>query len=269
MRTVSLANLTMVDARPDDLIAAALAGGFNAVGLRIRAGNPLPMPEEIVGRPDVIRRIRSRLQDAGLQLLDCEALAILPGTDVADFEPALDAAADLGARGVNATGCDPDLERTVDVFASLCEGAHARGLRVALEFLPYRSVRTLQDAQHVIARAGVSNAGVLVDALHLSRSGGDPQDLAQLPEGAVSHAQVCDAGATIPPLEALPEEARFGRLYPGDGALWLDRLAERLPPGLPLALEAPVKAYAGLPAVERGRLAGAAFRGWMARVGLS
>lgn len=269
MRIVSLANLTMVDVRPDELVAAASAGGFNAIGLRIRPGNPLPMPEEIVGRPDVIRRIRARIQDAGLQLLDCEACAILPGTDASAFDATLDAAAQLGARGVNATGCDPDLDRTVEVFASLCERALARGLRVALEFLPYRSVRTLADAQRVIERSGASNAGILVDALHLSRSGGDPDDLAGLPEGAISHAQLCDAGAAIPPLEALPEEARFGRLYPGDGALWLDRLAERLPPGLPLALEAPVKAYADLPAVERGRRAGAAMRGWLARTGLS
>ena len=54
---------------------------------------------------------------------------------------------------------------------------------------------------------------------------------------------------------SLVREARTGRLLPGEGVLPLKELVAALPPGLPLAIEAPCRATADLPALERARRA--------------
>ena len=54
---------------------------------------------------------------------------------------------------------------------------------------------------------------------------------------------------------ALIREARTGRLLPGEGVLPLGELVAALPAGLPLAIEAPCRATADLPALERARRA--------------
>ena len=50
-------------------------------------------------------------------------------------------------------------------------------------------------------------------------------------------------------------EARTGRLLPGDGVLPLRELISALPIDAPLAIEAPVRATAHLPAIERAQRA--------------
>jgi hypothetical protein len=53
----------------------------------------------------------------------------------------------------------------------------------------------------------------------------------------------------------LIREARTGRLLPGEGVLPLRELVAALPPGLPLAIEAPSRDTAHLPALERAQRA--------------
>ena len=72
------------------------------------------------------------------------------------------------------------------------------------------------------------------------------------------YAQICDASADMPgpgDTPALIREARTGRLLPGEGALPLAELVAALPDTLPLAVEAPCQATAGLSAVERAKRA--------------
>lgn len=67
-----------------------------------------------------------------------------------------------------------------------------------------------------------------------------------------------DASADMPgPTDApaLIREARAGRLLPGEGVLPLRELVAALPAGVPLAIEAPCRAGADLPAVERAKRA--------------
>ena len=127
---------------------------------------------------------------------------------------------------------------------------------MCLEFAIYTGVRTLADAARLVQQSGCDNAAVLVDALHFSRSGGWPSDIAGVDASLFKYAQICDAGASIPTEPAdLIREARGGRLLPGEGALPLRDLVAALPPAIPLAVEAPVGATAGLPALERARRA--------------
>ena len=70
------------------------------------------------------------------------------------------------------------------------------------------------------------------------------------------YAQICDAAAVIPSESGdLIREARTGRLLPGEGALPLRELVAALPAAIPLSIEAPVRATAGLPALDRAQRA--------------
>jgi len=220
----------------------------------------------VIGDEDLIRHFERRLADTGIEVLDVEAIWLGPDSDVAALEPALAVGQRLGARNVLVVGNDPDTARVTDNFAKLAELAEHYQLKLGLEFIPYCQTSTLQQAQAVVKSSGHSNAGILVDALHLIRSGGSAGDLRKIEPASILYGQICDARAERPRTpEALRHEARGARLYPGEGHLPLGKILEALPRGLPLGVEAPCAEYAHLPAVERARICGDATRRFLAR----
>ena len=84
----------------------------------------------------------------------------------------------LGAKYVLVMSTEPEEARTLDRFGELCDRAAQYGLHVCLEFAIYTGVRTLAHAARLIRQSGRPNASILVDALHFSRSGGVPADIA-------------------------------------------------------------------------------------------
>jgi len=255
MPLLSLAHFTVIDADPMTLIEAAVAGRYDAIGLRIVAPFPTDHVFPVIGDAGLIRRIKGRLADTGIKVFDVEAIWLTPQTDVALLEPALDLAVELGAGYVITTGNDPDRERLGMNFARLCAAANSRGLRVMLEFIPYSQIRTLEQAVALLDQVRPVNAGVLVDALHLSRSGGRPGDIAKYDPALFSYMHVCDAPAALPLPEGVRPEAREGRLYPGEGGLWLGEFVAAFPAGTPIAIEAPNRGRDSLPPAGRATLA--------------
>ena len=260
MPLLSLAHLTVIDADPVTLIDAGAATGFDAVGLRIVPPLPTDTIIPVIGDPPLQRRIKARMQETGLSILDVEAIWLMPHTDIAAVEPALDVAADLGAKYVLTVGHDPDWGRMTANLARLCESANARGLRVMLEFIPYSHVRNLEEAHKLLAAAAPANAGLLVDAIHLSRSGGSPIDLAQYDASLFSYMHLCDVQRAPPPPEGLRAEARGGRLYPGEGELWLTEFVAAFPPDTPIVVEAASSRHSASPPLARARMAAVATR---------
>jgi hypothetical protein len=65
---LSLAHLTVVDAHPLELIDAAVAGGFDAIGLRIVAPMRTDTIVPVIGDADLIRQIGARLGDMGIEI---------------------------------------------------------------------------------------------------------------------------------------------------------------------------------------------------------
>jgi sugar phosphate isomerase/epimerase len=157
----------------------------------------------------------------------------------AALERIVEVGVEVNARYALAIGTDPDLARTADRFGRLCERAAAGGLGLGLEFMRFTEVRTLADALGVVRAAGHPAGGVLIDMLHLVRSGGRPEDLAGIDPDLLAYAQLCDAPAA-PPGEALGQlvnEALVGRVLPGDGALPVAEILAHLPAGRPLSCE--------------------------------
>src|SRR5580704_16005394 len=201
-----------------------------------------------------------RCRDGGVTVLGTEAIRLTAESDVAAAEPVLETAARLNARYVNAIGDDPDLERLSDRFGRLTAMAAPYGIRAVIEFMAYKTVRTLDDALAVAARSG--GGGVLLDALHVQRCGADIGQIARMEPGLLGYLQLCDAPLHQPPGDAAAE-ARTGRLLPGDGELPLTALLSAVPPGTPVAIEAPSLSLRGelTPAQFAARARGSVGRG--------
>jgi len=256
-RLLSLAHLTVLDTTPPELVTVAAAAGFQAVGIRLTATPSVGIPPyDMLGDTPLMRETLKRLADTGLSVLDAEFLRFEPDIPRGVPDGFLEAAARLGARNVLVMSAEPDEARTLDRFCDLCDRAAQFELNVCLEFAIYTGVRTLAHAAHFVTRSQRRNAYVLIDALHFSRSGGTPADVAQVDPALFRYAQLCDASPDMPrDTPGLIREARTGRLLPGEGILPLSALVAALPPGLPLGIEAPCRATADLPPQERARRA--------------
>ena len=258
-RTLSLAHLTILDTTPPELVTVAAAAGFRTVGIRLTATPSVGVPPyDCLREGPMLRETLARLADTGVSVLDTEFLRFEPEQPVGVPEGFLEVSARLGAQHVLVMSAEPKEARTLERFGELCDRAAAYGLTVGLEFAVYTGVRTLAHAADVVARSKRANASIIIDALHFSRSGGLPAHVAQVDPALLRYAQLCDAGPDMPaPTDtpALIREARTGRLLPGEGVLPLKALVAALSVGVPLAIEAPCRATAELPALERAKRA--------------
>jgi sugar phosphate isomerase/epimerase len=252
MPLVGIGHLTMLDKAPPDWVSLAHDAGFDAVG--IRAAPIGPTEEEWpmrAGSPMLAETLR-RMDDTGVRVLDAEIIRIDPQTVIAKYEPLFETAAALGASFLNVMGDDPELHRARDTFAALAEAARPYGLRPAIEAIPYMKVKTLSDAAVLV---GESGGGIIIDPLHLQRSGGTPGDVRSLDPKLIAYCQLCDAplaaphnlprprelprGQSVEGITDLALEARAVRLLPGDGELPLAEIISAVPAELPLSVEMP------------------------------
>jgi sugar phosphate isomerase/epimerase len=187
-----------------------------------------------------MRDVLSRVADGGIDVLDVEVVWIKPGPDDPDHFRIIDIGAEVGARNVLVVSSDPDRGATTAKYARLCEHGEASGLRVSLEFGLFTEVHRLAEACAIVEATDSPVRGILIDPLHLHRSGGTPADVAMLPGALLPYAQFCDAPAALPDLHDLTsirEDALDLRLQAGEGGLPLAELLSALPPDVPLSVE--------------------------------
>ena len=260
---LSLAYLTVDGADPLKHINAASVAGYQAAGLRILPPRHLKDAPAVVGNAPLIRAIKQACVHSGVSLLDAEVASLTATTTQEELSAMVDVAAELGFEFIQTVSEDADEQRASDNLRMLADLAGDAGLGVALEFMRFRQLATLHQAVHLIDLTGRGNVGLVVDALHLARSGGTAADLALIPTHLIALAQLCDAPATAPSLDELPAEARQGRLFPGMGGLPLTDFLDALPNGVPLSIEVPNAAYEHWNYQERARRAIAATQVFM------
>ena len=262
-RALVLDHLTVVDADPVDLVRLARGQGCSGVGLFLASMPVLPlMPGfDCLHDADLRRALRTALADEGIALDLVYPFTLTARSMASDFLPALDCAAELGARRVNALVYDRDPARRVEQFAAFCDLARMRGLGVVVEFYPPSRIADLPAALELVRAVGrAGEVGVNVDLLHLMRSGGSPADLARAPAGSVLFAQLADGPIVAPDDPAV--EASSRRLLPGEGEFDCAGFVRALPADCPLAIEAPRDAdVPHIPAATRAERAVAAMRG--------
>jgi len=226
-RLLSIAAGVHPELAPVDMVTTAAEAGWPACGIWFD-GN--------TWTDATSREVRRRLDDTGVVALDMEPIIPAEGSD--DHAPRLiDAAAHVGARFVLFTSRLKDHGATADRYAEVCAMAEPHGITVVCEFLPIFPLSTLDIAASVVDRAHGSNAGILVDNLHLSRSGGAVADLAKFDRRMFPYLQIADAPGSRPTdIGALLDEALNGRLLPGDGQLPIGELLAAVP-DVPLSFE--------------------------------
>jgi sugar phosphate isomerase/epimerase len=250
-RSLGIAHLTLLSVPPPVLVTIAATAGFDFVGLRVSPAAQGAFAYPMHLGSSMLAETRQRLDYHGIKVVDIEVMDLRPDSSPAQWRPALESGAALGASCLNVVASDSDAARIADTLASLVTDAVPFGIRPMLEPIPYRSVRSLRLALEL---ARESHAGLLVDALHLHRLGSRPADLRSLDPSLFRYAQMCDAPAAPPaPIqdssgrltneerrtEALRFEARNARLLPGQGGLPLRDLVAVLPARTPLSIEAP------------------------------
>jgi sugar phosphate isomerase/epimerase len=238
---LGLAHFTVLEVPPSELVDLASKIGYAAIGLRLYPAFPGSPFYRLSAGSAASRELRRRLDDTGVRVYDIEFVAIDENFSPAALTGILEDASALGARRLSVCGDDPERSRLVTKFAELCDLAASFDMGVDLECMAWRSVASFPDALSVVAAAARPNGGVLVDALHLSRTGGTPRDLRAAPSGIIRSAQLCDASAEPPSSqEAIIKEARSGRLPPGRGKLPLRDLLAELPDDTALSIEVPM-----------------------------
>jgi len=221
-------------------------------------------PTPIVSVPDVYpawslvedaplrREVKAALADRGVAISHCEGVMVWPDRDMSEFAPELDAIADLGARLVNAISIEPDVARTFDQCGLFAEMAAARGMRSMIEFCPTTGLPDLPTALAALAHVGRPDLRIMVDSMHLFRSGSTLADLDALDPALIGHIQLCDV-PLVSRYAEYGDEARFDRLTPGEGELPLRDFIAALPRDILVGLEIPMRAKmeAGIGPVER------------------
>jgi sugar phosphate isomerase/epimerase len=200
-----------------------------------------------------------------------EVVWIKPGALDPDHLRIIDIGADLGAGNVLVVSSDPDHGATQAKFAALCEHGGKAGLRVSLEFGMFTQVRTIGEAVAIASGVGNPAAGVLVDPIHLDRSGGTPQDVAAVPRHLLAYAQLCDAPLCdfdVGDFDAVISDAIDARLHLGAGVLPLAETIMALPPTLPFSIELRSKALRDHhpDPIARAKAVAVASRAFMARL---
>jgi sugar phosphate isomerase/epimerase len=255
-RSIGLAPATLFDTVEDrrtrhlDLIDAAAAAQVDAIAM-VTVMTHVAEPTTLTTDAALRREVKTRLRAHGITVVAAEAFGLHPNFALEDFEGVIEASADLGAAEVLTVILDPDLSRAAANLRQLSDRCCDFGVTVSVEFVPLTPVPSLGGAARFLDDLDCPDIGIVVDPLHLDRSGSMPAEMATVAAQRFHYAHFCDAVAEHPQSPEGIRAERIDRRYPGDGGLPLHRFLDELPPAARLVVEAPFAQEASLPAVDR------------------
>jgi sugar phosphate isomerase/epimerase len=238
-RLFSLAYLTSHRCTPQEAIRVAAQTGYAYVGLRLWPNAPGAPQQFLIERPQDVKETLAAQEDTGVGVFDLEIIRINEQFDAHHWDALYDIGAALNAKAILVAGDDNNESRLSDNYAKLCEVMQPYGMTADLEFMPWTAVPNAQAALRIVTNAGMpSNAGILVDALHVGRSHTTLDDIRAIPRALLHYAQICDAVAgTHFSTEEMIHTARCARELPGNGSIDLNGLFAALPSDLPISVE--------------------------------
>jgi sugar phosphate isomerase/epimerase len=223
-RLLSLAAGVCPETEPADFVAACADAGWPACGIWFDAAS---------WSDAVATEVRRRLDDTGLIALDMEPVFVTPDGD--HGERMIDAAASIGAGNLLVVSRGVDDGAFAERFGELCDLAAPHGIGCSVEFMRFMSVTDLPQALGVLDVVDRPNGALLIDNLHLARTGGTVADVAAIEPTRLPYVQLCDAPAAAP--DDLYTEAVDGRQLLGRGELPIRELVTALPAHTALSME--------------------------------
>ncbi len=262
--SLSCIHLTALGLPPKELAIGAHRAGYDAIGIRIHPISKGSVAYGFKAGSKEIREFKSLLADLGMRVNGVDGFALNSNTDPTQFEALFEACGELGIKSLCICGDAPDKPKFAAMFAKMCDMAQPYGFRIDLEFMAWRTIGTLEQAYELVKMADKKNGTIAVDSLHLYRSGGTAADLDNIPARFLGDIHLCDA-VKNPPIdpkliaqvragkakldstsgtpkgfEGLVNEARLGRLLPGDGELPLVDFLKHMPKTSAIGVEVPV-----------------------------
>jgi sugar phosphate isomerase/epimerase len=200
-------------AHPADLVPAAAAAGFAAVGLGVEYARD--------GGADA-------LAAGGLRCHELLALRVSRNEEkTLESAHRLAGAADaVRAEWVLTVLTVPPSAETAELLARCADIVAGSGARLAIEFSPLGPVTSLAAAHDLARAAAPGRLGVLVDTWHFCRGDSTWEQLEQVPLDAIAYVQFDDAPE---PVSADGfDETMNRRVWPGLGSFELERFASTL-----------------------------------------
>jgi sugar phosphate isomerase/epimerase len=225
---------------PPELVYVAARAGYDYVSPRlIYMGLPGEPNWALAEKPEMLRQTKAALNDTGMRVHDIELARILKDVEPESYKPALEVAAELGARAVLSSIWVNDRSMYIDKFGRLCDLAKPLGLTVDLESVPIAAVTNLAQAVDVLRSVKRDNAGLMIDTHHFHRARDKAVDLEAVPREWFHFAQICDAPAEIPAdRNEMIHVLREARLYLGEGGIDVADILRQIP-RVPYSIELP------------------------------
>ena len=240
-----------------DLGCPTVSMGMAGVGPNLSESPPWTLHD-----PALRAETGKALRDRGVTIALAEGFVILPNKNARDFAADLDAMAELGAERISTLAIAVDKRKALDELAELAGMAAKVGIRPVIEFVPIFTLATLANALEALRHIGDGRSGLLVDCMHLNRSGASADDLSAIDPELIGYLQLCDA-PLVPSDPDYMHEAMYDRKIPGEGELPLLDILRAVPRDCPIGLEIPLEARlrAGEDARQRMSACLAAARG--------
>jgi sugar phosphate isomerase/epimerase len=242
---------------PTELVQLAADLGCHHISVAVQGMPLVPLgypPFSLKDDAALRNRLRAAMTDHGVTISLGDGFLVLPGVDVHTLSEDLDVLAELGVPRINVVSLDPDRARTFDQFGALAELAALRAIETVVEPVPGLTVADLPTALAAKEHVGRADFRLLIDTMHLVRSGSGPADVAALDPDVIGYAQLNDT-TLQPRLDNYMEEAMFERMVPGEGELPLADILSALPADVVLEIEVPRRslALAGVSPIDRLR----------------
>jgi sugar phosphate isomerase/epimerase len=259
-----LSALTVAAGSFEELVQAAAEAGCAGVGIRRRDYEQA----RAAGASDA--DLQAMLDAHGVSVVELEALrenwayGDERATRSRETEKRTWAIADaLGGTYVIATagGLEDPQDVVAERLARLADAAAARGLIVALEFMPWTDIEDAVAAWELVQAVDHRAVGILVDSWHIYRGSGDVDQLRRIPADKIVAVHIADADAEV--VGTLPEDTYKRRRVPGEGTFPLVdfvRTLDDVGARIPYAVEVLSDDLRARPAAEAARLAVGATR---------
>lgn len=229
-RLVALAAGVVQEFPPEQVVYAAAEAGFNAVGTWCDLETWTTKRTQLV---------KTALDDTGLCALDIEVAWFKPGEALETHDRFVDIAAEIGARHILCVSSEPDINDSMKRFEHLCKRTEGTNIRVALEFLAITEINSLTKAREVVETVNHPAGAILVDTLHLYRTGSSAADLKSIDANLLPYIQLCDASEKLldTSMDGIIEDAVYLRQLPGQGELPLHEFLAAFDAFTPISLE--------------------------------
>lgn len=247
-RKFSLAYLTIPGTDPVEQVRIARMCGYDSISLRT-------IPMHLPGEPEFLlhqdaalfHAVREALREYDMPLMDIELARVRPDLDIAEYEPAFEAAARLGATDVLGSVWTRDRAYYTQQVGAVAEIARKYGLSYNVEPLPWAGIRNLQEAITLVDAVRADNLYIMVDTLHIGRAGVTAEELSRTDPKFFRFLHLADGPSGPdgdPVLDNIRDDlmirtAREGRLYPGEGVMDIAGIVRALPNALPVSIELP------------------------------